>query len=118
MAAAGTPGVCNGSARHQRPQNTHGQGEQPENCVLPQRWSQADPDAAAHTVAYRQQALACTTVLREGSRRLCELKTIAPDTGRILLRNVYAGTSTGMPLVKGDDVIAHPAGLDWGSDPG
>jgi hypothetical protein len=41
------------------------------------------------TTAYRQQALACAAALGEGPRRPRELKTIAPDAGSILLRNVY-----------------------------
>jgi hypothetical protein len=39
--------------------------------------------------AYRQQALACAVALGQGPRRSRELKAIAPDAGRILLRNVY-----------------------------
>jgi hypothetical protein len=39
--------------------------------------------------AYRQQALACAAALGKGPRRPRELKAIAPDAGRILLRNVY-----------------------------
>lgn len=39
--------------------------------------------------AYRQQALACAAALGEGPRRPRDLKAIAPDAGRILLRNVY-----------------------------
>jgi hypothetical protein len=39
--------------------------------------------------AYRQQALACAAALQEGARRPRDLKAIAPDAGRILLRNVY-----------------------------
>jgi hypothetical protein len=39
--------------------------------------------------AYRQQALACAAALQEGPCRPRDLKAIAPDAGRILLRNVY-----------------------------
>ncbi|MBL6459354.1 hypothetical protein JMJ55_28965 [Belnapia sp. T6] len=39
--------------------------------------------------AYRQQALACAAALQEGPRRPRDFKAIAPDAGRILLRNVY-----------------------------
>ncbi len=39
--------------------------------------------------AYRQQALACAEVLRAGSGRPRDLRAVAPDAGRILLRNVY-----------------------------
>jgi hypothetical protein len=39
--------------------------------------------------AYRQQALACAALLRAGPARPGELRTVAPDAGKILLRNVY-----------------------------
>ena len=39
--------------------------------------------------AYRQQALACAMALGEGALRPRDLRSIAPDAGRILLRNVY-----------------------------
>jgi hypothetical protein len=39
--------------------------------------------------AYRQQALACAGVLRSGPGRPRDLREVAPDAGRILLRNVY-----------------------------
>jgi hypothetical protein len=39
--------------------------------------------------AYRQQALACAAALQEGPRRPRDLTAVAPDAGRILLRNVY-----------------------------
>ena len=39
--------------------------------------------------AYRQQALACATALRAGPLRPRDLRAVAPDAGRILLRNVY-----------------------------
>jgi hypothetical protein len=39
--------------------------------------------------AYRQQALACAALLRAGPGRPRELRTVAPDAGKILLRNVY-----------------------------
>ncbi len=39
--------------------------------------------------AYRQQALDCAAALREGPKRPRDLKPMAPDAGRILLRNVY-----------------------------
>ena len=39
--------------------------------------------------AYRQQALACAALLRAGPGRPKELRSVAPDAGRILLRNVY-----------------------------
>jgi len=39
--------------------------------------------------AYRQQALVCADALQEGPMRPRDLKPMAPDAGRILLRNVY-----------------------------
>ncbi|HET6235593.1 MAG TPA: DUF2161 family putative PD-(D/E)XK-type phosphodiesterase [Acetobacteraceae bacterium] len=39
--------------------------------------------------AYRQQALACAALLRAGCDRPRDLRAVAPDAGRILLRNVY-----------------------------
>jgi hypothetical protein len=39
--------------------------------------------------AYRQRALACAAMLREGARRPRDLRAIAPDAAAILLRNVY-----------------------------
>ena len=39
--------------------------------------------------AYRQQALACAAALQVGPLRPRDLKAIAPNAGRILLRNVY-----------------------------
>jgi hypothetical protein len=39
--------------------------------------------------AYRQRALACAARLRAGTGRPRDLRAVAPDAGRILLRNVY-----------------------------
>ena len=39
--------------------------------------------------AYRQQALDCAALLREGPKRPRDLRPVAPDAGAILLRNVY-----------------------------
>jgi hypothetical protein len=39
--------------------------------------------------AYRQQALELAAALSAGPRRPRELRALAPDAGRILLRNVY-----------------------------
>jgi hypothetical protein len=39
--------------------------------------------------AYRQQALDCAALLKAGHTRPKELRTVAPDAGSILLRNVY-----------------------------
>ena len=38
---------------------------------------------------YRQQALACAAGLQAGLTRPVELRPVAPDAGRILLRNIY-----------------------------
>src|ERR1700712_261815 len=39
--------------------------------------------------AYRQQALACAALLSGGPGRPSELRAVAPDAGKIMLRNVY-----------------------------
>ena len=39
--------------------------------------------------AYRQRALACAAMLRTGPCRPRDLRVVASDAGRILLRNVY-----------------------------
>jgi hypothetical protein len=39
--------------------------------------------------AYRQQALVCAAMLRAGPARPRDLRAVAPEAGRILLRNVY-----------------------------
>jgi hypothetical protein len=39
--------------------------------------------------AYRQQALACAALLRDGPSRPRDLRVVAPAAGRILLSNVY-----------------------------
>jgi hypothetical protein len=39
--------------------------------------------------AYRQQALACAGLLSAGPGSPRNLRTVAPDAGRLLLRNVY-----------------------------
>jgi hypothetical protein len=39
--------------------------------------------------AYRQQALACAALLSSGPGRPKDLRRVAPDAGKILLRNVY-----------------------------
>lgn len=39
--------------------------------------------------AYRQRALACAALLRAGAGRPRDLRSVAPDAGAILLRNVY-----------------------------
>ncbi len=39
--------------------------------------------------AYRQQALVCAAALADGPQRPRDLRTAAPDAGKILLQNVY-----------------------------
>jgi hypothetical protein len=39
--------------------------------------------------AYRQQALACATLLANGPRRISEIKVTVPEAPKILRRNVY-----------------------------
>src|SRR4051794_15422732 len=39
--------------------------------------------------AYRQRSLACAALLRDGPGRSRDLRVVAPDSGAILLRNVY-----------------------------
>ncbi len=39
--------------------------------------------------AYRQQALACAASLASGPRRPREIRAVAPEAPKILLRNVY-----------------------------
>jgi hypothetical protein len=39
--------------------------------------------------AYRQQALVCAAMLQEGPARPRDLRAVAPQAGRILLRNIY-----------------------------
>ncbi|KQV81817.1 DUF2161 family putative PD-(D/E)XK-type phosphodiesterase [Rhizobium sp. Root1220] len=39
--------------------------------------------------AYRQQALACASAIQRGHLRPRDMKTVAPDAGKILLSNVY-----------------------------
>jgi hypothetical protein len=39
--------------------------------------------------AYRQQALVCAAMLQAGPARPRDLRAVAPEAGRILLRNVY-----------------------------
>ena len=39
--------------------------------------------------AYRQEALACAALLRAGPGRPRDLRSVAPEAGQILLRNVY-----------------------------
>ena len=57
-------------------------------------FSRGDPTGGGSTrqpimTAYRQQALDCAALLREGPKRPRDLRPVAPDAAAILLRNVY-----------------------------
>ena len=72
--------------------------------------------------AYRQQALACAALLRDGPRRPRELRAVAPDAGRILLRNVYGWferTGHGVYRLRADGEAALERwdGMDGVGDP-
>ena len=43
--------------------------------------------------AYRQQALACASVLSKGPQRVRDLRTRIPDAGKILLHMFMAGST-------------------------
>jgi hypothetical protein len=73
--------------------------------------------------AYRQQALLCAASLRAGPGRPRDLRALAPDLGRILLRNaygwferaqrgVYRLTDLGEAALRRWPDAAHPAGSD------
>ncbi|GGC67941.1 hypothetical protein GCM10011504_52390 [Siccirubricoccus deserti] len=67
--------------------------------------------------AYRQQALACAAALGEGPRRPRELKAIAPEAGRILLRNVYGWFERAERGVYRLSTSGRQALLHWTADP-
>ena len=63
--------------------------------------------------AYRQQALACAALLRDGPRRPRELRVRAPDAGKILRDNFYgwfARETRGVYSLTGD---GHQALARW-----
>jgi hypothetical protein len=80
--------------------------------------------------AYRQQALACAALLRVGPARPRDLRAVAPDAGKILLRNVYGWfertqrglyrlTSVGEAALRRRPDIMHPVAseeLAWQCD--
>jgi hypothetical protein len=66
--------------------------------------------------AYRQQALACAAALGEGPRRPRDLKAVAPDAGRILLRNVYGWFERAERGLYGLTVSGRQAVLHWTAD--
>jgi hypothetical protein len=66
--------------------------------------------------AYRQQALACAAALGEGPRQPRELKAIAPDAGRILLRNVYGWFERAERGVYRLTASGRQATLQWTAD--
>src|SRR5262249_42958391 len=58
------------------------------------RRRQGDPTAGGGSrapvmTAYREQALACAALMRQGAKRPRDLRRAAPDAGKILLDNVY-----------------------------
>lgn len=62
--------------------------------VSEHRRRQGDPSVGGSTrraimTAYRQQALSCAAALAAGPARPRDLKVVAPDAAKILLRNVY-----------------------------
>ena len=62
--------------------------------VAEHRARDGDPNEGGSTrvpvvTAYRQRALACAALLRDGPRPVSGLASTVPDAGRILLRNVY-----------------------------
>ena len=65
-----------------------------ERVAREHRERDGDPMAGGGTgrpvmTAYRQRALACAALLRDGPRPVSDLTAAAPDAGRLLLRNVY-----------------------------
>jgi hypothetical protein len=63
--------------------------------------------------AYRQQALTCAALLRDGPRRPRELRVPAPDAGKILRDNFYgwfARETRGVYSLTGD---GHQALARW-----
>ena len=73
-----------------------------------------DPTAGGSTrapimTAYRQQALACAALMTNGPTRPRDLKTAAPDAGKILLHNVYgwfARTARGVYTLTDEGHVA------------
>jgi hypothetical protein len=62
--------------------------------ITEHRKRQGDPALGGSTrapimTAYRQQALACASVLSDGPRKVRDLKPAIPDAPKILLHNVY-----------------------------
>ena len=65
--------------------------------------------------AYRQQALACAVALQAGPGRPRDIRAVAPNAGRILLRNVYGWferTQPGMYRLTG---LGEAAWQPWAS---
>lgn len=78
-----------------------------------------DPNPGGSTraplmTAYRQQALACALMLRDGPRRPKDLREASPDAGRILLRNVYGWFERAGRGVYGLTPSGQQALLRWG----
>jgi len=72
--------------------------------------------------AYRQRALACAEMMREGPRRPRELREVAPDAAGILHRNVYGwfereGRGIYRLSQAGEAGLLHWAAVDGASVP-
>ena len=72
--------------------------------------------------AYRQRALACAEMMREGPRRPRDLREVAPDAAGILLRNVYGwfereGRGIYRLSPAGEAGLLHWAAVDGASVP-
>jgi hypothetical protein len=81
-----------------------------------------DPSVGGSTrqpimTAYRQQALACADVLRNGPGRPRDLRPVAPDAGRILLRNVYGWFERTRPGIYQLTGLGEAALQNWVPEP-
>ena len=79
-----------------------------------------DPSAGGTTrqpvmTAYRQQALDCAEMLRAAPARPRDLRAVAPDAGRILLRNVYGWFERVRPGTYRLTGLGEAALLRWGN---
>lgn len=63
--------------------------------------------------AYRQQALDVARALRDAPRRPRDIRPIAPDAGKILLRNVYGWFARVTPGLYGLTQEGHAAIVQW-----
>jgi len=82
-----------------------------------------DPSTGGSTrqpvmTAYRQQALACAVRLLAGPGRPRDLRAVAPEAGRILLRNVYGWFERTTPGVYRLSAAGEAAVRQWGGGDG